>query len=368
MNINFVRWLVVKNKMYNMGCIMEVIIANETYEVLDALNNITLADSFLVNKTGTGNGEAKLYVGNFSTNISKFFNTFVGDYNSFFLKRDFLDFLENVKKEFKEPSSIYYGKKTENGVKVIKDITNSLYDKWDDLYLLIKSYPERLDFTFFRSNVRPPRVYINSNSVYYKNLREIGIPSISYMSILKLKRVSDNRIFYYFKPIVNYSNEIVKEQPLNSIEKKEIEKIESSNKSENKKIQLTKARVGQGKYRVKLLEDMPYCPFTKINDERLLIASHIKPWSVSEDNEKLDYNNGFIFSPTYDALFDKGLITFENNGNLIVSEFITPMNQKRLGIYTGMNTDINRFINDKREKYLAYHRINVYNGVEKFTE
>lgn len=347
---------------------MEVKILDETYRVLDALNNITLADSFLINKTGTGNGEAKLYVGNFSDNISSFFNTFVGEYNSFFLKRDFLDFLENAKKEFKEPSSIYYGKKTENGVKLIKDITNSLPEKWDDLYSLINTYPEKLEFTFYRSNVKPPRVYINSDSLYYKNLREIGIPNISYISILKLNRISDGKIYYYFKPVVNYSNEIVKDQPLTSIEKQEIEKIELSDQSESKKNQLTKARVGQGKYREKLLEDMPYCPFTKINDERLLIASHIKPWAVSKDNEKIDPNNGFSLSPTYDALFDKGLITFENNGRLVVSEFITPMNQKRLGIYTGMNTDINRFINEKREYYLSYHRINVYNGVEKFTE
>lgn len=347
---------------------MNVKILDETYEVIDALNNITLADSFLINKTGTGNGEAKLYVGNFSYDISTFFNTFIGEHNAFFLRSDFLNFLYNLKKEFKQPSSIYYGKKSENGVRVTKNITSTLPVKWDSLYNQVKLYPEKLDFNFFRSDVSPPRVYINSSSKYYKKLREIGIPNISYISILKLKCAKDNNIYYYFKPIVSYSNEVVKEQPLTLIEKQEIEKIESSNKPDNKKIQLTKARVGQGKYREKLLEDMPYCPFTKINDERLLIASHIKPWAVSSDNEKIDPNNGFSFSPTYDALFDKGLITFENNGRLVVSEFLTPMNQKRLGIYTGMNTDINRFINEERENYLSYHRINVYNGVEKFIE
>ena len=73
---------------------------------------------------------------------------------------------------------------------------------------------------------------------------------------------------------------------------------------------------------------MPYCPFTMINDERLLRASHIKPWVVSNDKEKLDPKNGLTLSPTYDVLFDRGFISFQDNGNLMVSPFISPMNQK----------------------------------------
>lgn len=46
-------------------------IGGETYEVMDALNNITLADSFVKNKIGGGHGEAKLYVGNEKTRRRK---------------------------------------------------------------------------------------------------------------------------------------------------------------------------------------------------------------------------------------------------------------------------------------------------------
>ena len=71
-------------------------IANETYEVLDALNNITLADSFVKNKTGTGHGEAKLYVGNVGERYHEFFDNI--DREFFFLKEDFDKYLLDAKR------------------------------------------------------------------------------------------------------------------------------------------------------------------------------------------------------------------------------------------------------------------------------
>ena len=50
-----------------------------------------------------------------------------------------------------------------------------------------------------------------------------------------------------------------------------------------------------------------------INEESLLIASHIKPWAVSDSKERIDPNNGFILSPLYDKLFDRGYITFSDD-------------------------------------------------------
>lgn len=56
---------------------------------------------------------------------------------------------------------------------------------------------------------------------------------------------------------------------------------------------------------------------TGFNDSRILIASHPlppAPWADANDDERLDVNNGILLSPTYDALFDKYLITFDNSG------------------------------------------------------
>lgn len=84
--------------------------------------------------------------------------------------------------------------------------------------------------------------------------------------------------------------------------------------------QLAKARVGQGLYRsrVELIE--AGCRLTGVTDRRFLRASHIKPWSKSDSREKLDGNNGLLLAPHIDHLFDKGFISFEDNGRLLRSE------------------------------------------------
>ncbi|WP_368863154.1 HNH endonuclease [Staphylococcus hominis] len=340
----------------------KVTILGNTFEVLDALNNITLADSFLKNKTGTGNGEAKLYLGNVSEKLFDFFEEFTIDLNGFFLQKDLLKMLNDLENEYKSPQNQYYTTKTINGIKQSVNVTNDLKEKWGELINKLKKKSPILNFSFYRSQIKPPRVYINSESDSYTLLRHIGIPTISYISVLKLKDEKNN-IMYYFKPFVSYSNEIDGYNYLSSIEKKELKEIESSNKSEKQILSLKTSRIGQGKYKEKLLNDMPYCPFTMINDERLLRASHIKPWVVSNDKEKLDPKNGLTLSPTYDVLFDRGFISFQDNGNLMVSPFISPMNQKRLNITNGKNIGINKFFDSSRIAYLKYHRDNIFQGI-----
>lgn len=340
----------------------KVTILGEEYEVLDALNNITLADSFLINKTGVGNGEAKLYVGNVSNELTSFFNNFHSEIKGFFLNKDLMKMLINLKKEYIEPQNHYYTKKTKNGKKHLVDVTKELPKKWETLHEKLTSNPNKLDFIFYKSTITPPRIYINSDSSNYKLLREIGIPKISYISVLKLKNETGS-IVYYFKPFVSYSNEIFSYEQLSITEKKALEEIESSNKSEKEITNLRKSRIGQGKYRELLLENMPFCPFTKINDERLLRASHIKPWISSDSKEKTDPKNGLTLSPTYDVLFDRGFISFENDGSLLVSPFISPMNQKRLDIKNGKKINIEMFFDEHRINYLKYHRENIFQTI-----
>lgn len=341
----------------------KVRINNEFYTVKDALNNITLADSFLLNKTGTGNGEAKMYVGyEKDVELQDFFNDFTNEKHGFFLKKDFLKMLKNLEEEYLYPQNTYYSKKTVKGKKQIIDVTTKLPTKWDQLNNKILASSEVLPFGFYKSSIEPPRMYINSQSENYKMLRSIGIPNISYISILKLE--NDNKeVIYYFKPFVSYSNEIQGYEYLTYKESKEIEEIESSSLGEKTKDNLKTARIGQGKYREALFEEIPFCPFTKINDERLLIASHIKPWVVSSNEEKIDPKNGITLSPTYDVLFDRGFISFENDGSLLVSPFISPMNQKRLDIKEGKQIQVSLFLDDERTRYLEYHRENIFKGV-----
>ena len=89
--------------------------------------------------------------------------------------------------------------------------------------------------------------------------------------------------------------------------------------SETMKVTLIKARRGQGLFRDRVRTIERACRVTGVDAESLLIASHIKPWSGSDPQERLDGNNGLFLSPHVDKLFDKGLISFERDGSMLVS-------------------------------------------------
>ena len=98
-----------------------------------------------------------------------------------------------------------------------------------------------------------------------------------------------------------------------------------------------------------------------INDERLLIASHIKPWAVATDAEKLDPKNGFMLSPLYDKLFDRGFMTFTEDRKIILSNWISPANKKRLGVVDGQFVQLLP-LDEARQEFMKFHRSSVFKG------
>lgn len=142
-----------------------------------------------------------------------------------------------------------------------------------------------------------------------------------------------------------------KEIILKNIKRKETEKIVSQ-----------KIRIGQNYFRQALLKSLKQCPITHIDEKRLLIASHIKPWVYCNNNERLDINNGFLLSPLFDKLFDKsvGLITFTPQREILISNKLTKDNIQRLGITH------RQIIEDLpvsgREEFLEYHRQYIFQG------
>lgn len=317
-----------------------ILIEKEKYEIIDTLEYITMADSFVKNKIGTGHGEAKLYVGNESERLLSFFSE-IDSSDCFFKKSDFKEYLRNAKSEFLDPQQEYVRKSEMPKIYEQLEFAIDLLDK------------EILTFGAYRVGVKPPRVYINSSSNYYDLLRTMGLPNISYISVLKIKN-SHDRIFYYFKAFIDYKSDLV--AYVFKEEEEQEERIYNDDKISDKiKTTLINSRIGQGEYRKKLLEECPFCPFTMVSDERLLVASHIKPWALSDDKEKVDPKNGFLFTPTYDRLFDRGFISFEDDKTLMVSPWISPMNQKRLEIYNGKIITALP-LDDKRKKYLEFHR------------
>lgn len=104
------------------------------------------------------------------------------------------------------------------------------------------------------------------------------------------------------------------------IEQRQIDAVSSDEAlTETERETIILARIGQGKFRQKIIDKYQKCIITGISDQRLLFASHIKPWRSADNSERISSENGLLLSPLYDKLFDKGLITFRENGTIIVS-------------------------------------------------
>ncbi len=95
---------------------------------------------------------------------------------------------------------------------------------------------------------------------------------------------------------------------------------------------LIQARRGQGIFRQNVEAIEPVCRLTGISNSSLLIASHIKPWRLCESaKERLDGMNGLMLTPDADHLFDRGFITFGDNGEVLVSPRVDRADLRRLG-------------------------------------
>lgn len=119
------------------------------------------------------------------------------------------------------------------------------------------------------------------------------------------------------------------------------------------KEQLVKSRRGQGIFKANVRLNEKGCRVTGIEDPMHLRASHIKPWRVSNDEEKLNGCNGLLLSPHVDHLFDKGLISFKDDGTLLLSSALDFEVLKKWGISPILN--VGKF-NTEQSVFMAYHR------------
>jgi hypothetical protein len=121
---------------------------------------------------------------------------------------------------------------------------------------------------------------------------------------------------------------------------------------------LINSRVGQGYYRQEILNKWDNrCAVTGLGIKEVLIASHIVPWKSADDQERLDFNNGILLSPNLDALFDKHLISFDDNGKILIHSRLDVQHQECLGIKKEMKL---RSVNTEMRKYLEIHRVKFY--------
>lgn len=121
------------------------------------------------------------------------------------------------------------------------------------------------------------------------------------------------------------------------------------------KLEQLQVRIGQQRFRREVLEFFDYkCAIT--GSSLLIRASHIKPWRVAVNDERLSPSNGLALSPVYDAAFDFGLITFRPDGQIILSQKLVS-HAVALGI-TG-NEKITS-LTAEHQSFLDWHRKNVF--------
>lgn len=320
-----------------------MLIDGKEFSPLAVVEKITMADSFVVpsNKLGAGNGEAKLYVGNDSPKLEDFYGTPGKELRCFLMRDDMIKFLSDLKPEYMHPVLDYRSK---------SDLPNLFISRLDH----VSNLPEINWFTITQSNVERPRVYVNSKDPNYKLIRELSLPNLSYLSVMKLG-AADGEIIYYCRLFHDFMDQFGQvDHPAEEVDQSELETPVEARAG------VSRARLGQAKYRKALLEECPFCPITMVGDDRILIASHIKPYSKSNADEKYDPKNGFMFTPTIDYLFDQGFITFEDDKKILISPWLSKPTVSRLGLRD--QTIYPMLPTDGREKYLDYHRHSIFTG------
>lgn len=119
---------------------------------------------------------------------------------------------------------------------------------------------------------------------------------------------------------------------------------------ETEKDILVNTRIGQGQFRHDLIKYWGGCAVTSYRDTRLLVASHIKPWRAADNRERLDKFNGVLLLPNLDKVFDLGFITFNEYGNIMISDELEEF--EAIGVSETMSIPMERHHQD----YMSFHR------------
>lgn len=178
-----------------------------------------------------------------------------------------------------------------------------------------------------------------------------GVPdtkgSLRKAIVFKLKPVEDD-----FNPFQGTADSILPEIDLSTTVAPQVQEI----------------RVKQSLFKRRLLNVEKQCRLTGVADLRFLRASHIKPWSqCTSGTERVDGANGLLLTPHADLLFDRGWITFENNGALVRSSHLPPEVTSKIGLDLTSGRRCGGF-DEKQRAYLEYHRNAVFETAFKQIE
>jgi 5-methylcytosine-specific restriction protein A len=122
---------------------------------------------------------------------------------------------------------------------------------------------------------------------------------------------------------------------------------------ETDKEQITLTRIGQTNFRKELIKIWGKCSVTGVENLELLSASHIKPWKNSNNSERLSPMNGLLLNPALDKAFDRGFISFDTEGKIIISSNLTREDAEKMAIKEKLKL---RKFYQENQGFLRYHR------------
>jgi putative restriction endonuclease len=172
--------------------------------------------------------------------------------------------------------------------------------------------------------------------------------------------------FVYFGKITLFAHEIMQNSPSKFVFKvdmldtevnvvKEVREhaSEYATLTKTEREAIVKSRLGQGIFRYNLIKLWGSCSVTDLQNVTLLRASHLRPWKDSSNSERLNPYNGLLLIPNYDLLLDKGLITFQSSGNIVISKRLDPHGQRVFQIDKDVKL---RHSFAESKEFLEYHR------------
>ena len=314
--------------------------------------DITFADSFArtelkvretkVHTDGSaakkGVGEKRLYCGHDKDALDRFFS-FDRDPIFFLQKDDLEEYATDIEKEYLDPHYSYG-----DGVKA----TYALYQEYcrklsalkeDRLYLHFSPKYDDQNRYYLRLPKRKRATMVDHEN--YSYLRDVCLPRVSRLLFVKLIDIDTQKIYIYIKPFYGAKLTGSKE-----------ERVYKQLREEKSKA----ARKGQDKYREAIFSYYSYCVVTRVSDPNLLIACHIKDYAKCNQDEKYDKYNGLTMTPTIHTLFDLGYLTFDEKGEMVLSDFFRNMDRKNLNLVRTVRIDLRQ----ESLKYLKWHNDNVF--------
>ena len=122
---------------------------------------------------------------------------------------------------------------------------------------------------------------------------------------------------------------------------------------------VVQARRGQGLFKQNVMKRESACRLTGVDRQEHLRASHCKPWRDANNQERLDGENGLLLTPDADHLFDRGFVSFDDNGDVLWSPVVHVPSLLRMGLDPASIKNVGRFSEGQRS-YLAFHRDSVF--------